>query len=46
MPKASLLWTLPSEIEDAIVEAAPDIDKVIIDGLEPPSAVAIASASE
>jgi Fe-S cluster biogenesis protein NfuA len=46
MPKASVLWTLPSEIEDAIVEAAPDIDKVIIDGLEPPSAVAIASASE
>jgi hypothetical protein len=45
-PKASLLWTLPSEIEDAIVEAAPDIDKVIIDGLEAPAAVAITSPSE
>ena len=45
-PKASLFWTLPSEIEDAIVEAAPDIDKVIIDGLEVPGAVAIASPSE
>lgn len=32
--KASLLWTLPMEIEQAIVEAAPDIDKVVIDGLE------------
>jgi len=45
-PKASLFWTLPSEIEDAIVEAAPDIDKVIIDGLEVSGAVAITSPSE
>lgn len=45
-PKATLLFTLPSEIEDAIVEAAPDIDKVIVDGLEPPGASAMASASE
>jgi len=45
-PKASLFWTLPSEIEDAIVEAAPDIDEVIIDGLEAPAAIASASPSE
>jgi Fe-S cluster biogenesis protein NfuA len=30
--KASTLLTLPVEIEDAIVEAAPDVDKVVIDG--------------
>jgi Fe-S cluster biogenesis protein NfuA len=30
--KASILLTLPDEIEDAIVEAAPDIEKVLIDG--------------
>lgn len=35
--KASLLWTLPMEIEGAIVEAAPDIDKVVIDGLDSPA---------
>lgn len=41
--KASLLWTLPSEIEDVIVEAAPDIEKVVIEGLDAPGAVAMAS---
>jgi hypothetical protein len=32
--KPSILWSLPMEIEGAIVEAAPDIDKVVIDGLD------------
>lgn len=45
-PKATIFWTLPSEIEDAIIEAAPDIGKVIIDGLEPPGAAATTNASE
>jgi Fe-S cluster biogenesis protein NfuA len=38
--KASTLLTLPSEIEDAIVESAPDVDKVLIDGLDLPGGVA------
>lgn len=37
--KASLLWSLPGEIERAIVEAAPDIDNVVIDGLDTPGFV-------
>lgn len=37
--KASLLWTLPAEITGAIVEAAPDIDEVLIDGLDGPASV-------
>ena len=32
--KAPLLWTLPDEIEDAVVEAAPDVDRILIDGLD------------
>lgn len=32
--KASVLWTLPMEIEGAIVEAAPDIEEVVIEGLD------------
>lgn len=32
--KAPLLWTLPGEIEDAVVEAAPDAKKILIDGLD------------
>jgi len=32
--KAPLLWTLPGEIEGAVVEAAPDVEKVLIDGLD------------
>lgn len=32
--KAPLLWTLPGEIEDAVVEAAPDAEKILIDGLD------------
>lgn len=43
--KASLLWTLPMEIEGAIVEAAPDIDNVVIDGLDAPGMVTTAPAS-
>src|SRR4029077_4846317 len=42
--KASLLWTLPSEIEDAVIEAAPDIENVVIEGLDAPGAVVIAGA--
>ena len=44
--KASLLWTLPSEIEDAVIEAAPDIENVVIEGLDAPGTVAIAGAAE
>jgi Fe-S cluster biogenesis protein NfuA len=32
--KPSLLWTLPGEIETAIVEAAPDAEQVLIEGLD------------
>ena len=32
--KAPLLWTLPGEIEDAVVEAAPDVEQVLIEGLD------------
>jgi Fe-S cluster biogenesis protein NfuA len=32
--KAPLLWTLPGEIEGAVVEAAPDVEKILIDGLD------------
>jgi hypothetical protein len=42
---ASLLWSLPGEIEDAIIEAAPDIENIVIEGLDMPSAVAMARAS-
>ncbi len=31
--KAPMLWSLPSEIEATIVEAAPDVEQVLIDGL-------------
>jgi hypothetical protein len=44
--KASLLWTLPGEIEGVIMEAAPDIEKIVIEGLEAPGAVAMPAASE
>ncbi len=32
--KATLLWSLPGEIEEAIVEAAPDAERIVIDGLD------------
>jgi Fe-S cluster biogenesis protein NfuA len=32
--KPSLLWTLPAEIESAILEVAPDAEQVLIEGLE------------
>jgi Fe-S cluster biogenesis protein NfuA len=32
--KASTLLTLPGEIEDAIVEAAPDVERIVIEGLD------------
>jgi hypothetical protein len=31
--KAPLLWSLPGEIETAIVEAAPDVEEIAIEGL-------------
>ena len=44
--KAPLLWTLPGEIEDAVVEAAPDVEKILIDGLVPQEAAAAVRAAE
>lgn len=32
--KPQLLWTLPAEIESAVVEAAPDAEQVLIEGLD------------
>jgi hypothetical protein len=46
MIKAPLLWTLPGEIEDAVVEAAPDIERVLIDGLDLDEAAAAVRAAE
>jgi len=44
--KAPLLWTLPGEIEDAVVEAAPDVEKVLIDGLDRLGVAAAVRAAE
>jgi hypothetical protein len=44
--KAPLLWTLPGEIEDAVVAAAPDVEKILIDGLIPQEAAAAVRAAE
>jgi hypothetical protein len=44
--KAPLMWTLPGEIEDAVVEAAPDVDRILIDGLDLQEAAAAARAAE
>jgi Fe-S cluster biogenesis protein NfuA len=44
--KAPLLWTLPGEIESAVVEAAPDVQKIQIDGLEFEEAAAAVRAAE
>jgi hypothetical protein len=44
--KAPLLCTLPGEIEDAVVEAAPDLDKILIDGLDLLGAAAVVRAGE
>jgi len=46
MIKAPLLWTLPGEIEDAVVEAAPDVENVLIDGLDRLGAPAAVRAAE
>jgi hypothetical protein len=46
MIKAPLLWMLPGEIEDAVVEAAPDIEKILIDGLDLEEAAAAVRAAE
>src|SRR5215470_14300847 len=42
--KASTLLTLPGEIEDAIMEVAPDVDKVLIEGFEPPGGLVAVNA--
>jgi hypothetical protein len=42
--KASTLLRLQGEIEDAILEAAPDVDKVLIDGFDLPGGVAEVNA--
>jgi hypothetical protein len=42
--KASALLTLPGEIEDAVIEAAPDVEKVLIDGFDLPGGVAAVDA--
>ena len=44
--KAPLLWTLPGEIEGAVVEAAPDVQKIQIDGLDLQEAAAAVRAAE
>ena len=44
--KAPLLWTLPGEIEDAVVEAAPDVQKIEIDGLDLEEAAGAVRAAE
>ncbi|MGO9232710.1 MAG: hypothetical protein ACLP4V_00940 [Methylocella sp.] len=44
--QAPLLWTLPGEIEDAVVEAAPDVEKILIDGLDRLGVAAAVRAAE
>jgi hypothetical protein len=44
--EAPLLWTLPGEIEDAVVEAAPDVERILIDGLDVQEAAAAIRAAE
>ena len=44
--KAPLLWTLQGEIEDAVVEAAPDAEKILIDGLDLQEVAAAVRAAE
>jgi hypothetical protein len=42
--QAPLMWSLRGEIEDAIVEVAPDIEKITIEGLDLPEAAAVRAA--
>jgi Fe-S cluster biogenesis protein NfuA len=44
--QAPLLGTLPGEIEDAVVETAPDVEKVLIDGLDLLGVAAAVRAAE
>lgn len=44
--KAPVLWTLPGEIEDAVLEAAPDVEKILIDGLDLQEAAPAVRAAE
>lgn len=40
-PMASLVMTLPEEIENAIMEAAPDVEDILIEGLRPTNGFAV-----
>ena len=44
--KAPLVWTLPGEIESAIVEAAPDVERVLIEGLDFAGPATVTRAAE
>ncbi len=44
--KAPLVWTLPGEIEDAVMEAAPEVEKILIDGFDIEARNAAAGAAE
>lgn len=43
-PKASLMMTLPVEIENAIMQAAPDAEDISIEGLRPQGGFAVKAA--
>lgn len=43
-PRASLTMTLPEEIENAIMEAAPDAEEISIEGLQPQDGLAVSAA--
>lgn len=40
-PKVSLMMTLPEEIETAIMEVAPDVEDILIEGLRPTNGFAV-----
>jgi hypothetical protein len=43
---APLPWSLPGEIENAVLDAAPDVEQVVIDGLDLPNGAVVAQAAE
>jgi hypothetical protein len=43
---APLLWSLPGDIENAVLDAAPDVEQVVIDGLDLPNGAVVAQAAE
>jgi Fe-S cluster biogenesis protein NfuA len=44
--KPPLIWTLPGEIEDAVMEAAPEVERILIDGFGLRETDGAASAAE